>query len=274
MKDYYKILWVSIHANSWEIKSQFKNLVKKFHPDHNPAQNAGEYFRDIHEAYEVLSSDLKREEYDKAYEAFKAEERSKRKESIKLWLKRVLTILFSLFIWAWIYFLLWKSWLTERILLSFSWFFLSYFSILLIFFNFSWFFNLQKQAKIWRIHSIMWISSFLIIFFKLFYLLPFQVNSKYSILLFFSIALFFTILLKVLFFTQEVFLQIKKWNFVFFKMHFLEVFFTAVFASVVSILFCFMLYSSIWAPIDFLSIFSIWILWWFIATLFSSFSEE
>jgi molecular chaperone DnaJ len=66
-KDYYEVLGVSRNASSEEIKKAYKDLVKKWHPDlhkDNKAE-AEEKFKEIREAYEVLSDPQKRAQYDK-----------------------------------------------------------------------------------------------------------------------------------------------------------------------------------------------------------------
>lgn len=64
-KDYYKILGVKQNASAEDIKKAYRNLAKKFHPDKNPNdKNAEERFKDIQEAYDVLSDEKKRAEYD------------------------------------------------------------------------------------------------------------------------------------------------------------------------------------------------------------------
>ncbi|AOR23471.1 J domain-containing protein [Clostridium taeniosporum] len=66
MKNYYKILGISENANKDEIKKAFRNLAKKYHPDKNKDNaDAIEMFQQINEAYEILSNELSREEYDK-----------------------------------------------------------------------------------------------------------------------------------------------------------------------------------------------------------------
>lgn len=66
MKNYYKILGVLQDANKDEIKKAFRNLAKKYHPDKNKDnKDAIEMFQQINEAYETLSNESSREEYDK-----------------------------------------------------------------------------------------------------------------------------------------------------------------------------------------------------------------
>ncbi|MEN9225840.1 MAG: DnaJ C-terminal domain-containing protein [Thermostichus sp. HHBFW_bins_43] len=64
-KDYYKILGVSKTASADEVKQAFRRLARKYHPDVNPNdKTAEEKFKDINEAYEVLSDPNKRKQYD------------------------------------------------------------------------------------------------------------------------------------------------------------------------------------------------------------------
>ena len=63
-KDYYDILGVSRDADSQTIKSAYRKLARKYHPDVNKTKEAEEKFKDINEAYEVLSDKNKRQRYD------------------------------------------------------------------------------------------------------------------------------------------------------------------------------------------------------------------
>jgi curved DNA-binding protein CbpA len=64
-RDYYDILEVDRGASPEEIKRSFRNLAMKYHPDRNPGDAAAETsFKEVNEAYEVLSDPNKRSQYD------------------------------------------------------------------------------------------------------------------------------------------------------------------------------------------------------------------
>ncbi|XP_044316075.1 dnaJ protein homolog 1 isoform X2 [Drosophila rhopaloa] len=64
-KDYYKTLGLPKTATDEEIKKAYRKLALRYHPDKNKAANAEEKFKEVAEAYEVLSDKKKRETYDK-----------------------------------------------------------------------------------------------------------------------------------------------------------------------------------------------------------------
>lgn len=64
-RDYYEILGVSKDADDKEIKSAFRRLAKKYHPDVSKEPDAAEKFKEAQEAYAVLSDPDKRSKYDK-----------------------------------------------------------------------------------------------------------------------------------------------------------------------------------------------------------------
>jgi curved DNA-binding protein CbpA len=66
VKNYYEILGVNRKASSEDIRKGFRRLAVQYHPDHNPESvaEAEVKFKDINEAYSVLSDDLKRWQYD------------------------------------------------------------------------------------------------------------------------------------------------------------------------------------------------------------------
>ncbi|XP_006634747.1 dnaJ homolog subfamily B member 4 [Lepisosteus oculatus] len=63
-KDYYKILGIQRGASDEDVKKAYRKQALKWHPDKNTAANAEEKFKEIAEAYEVLSDPKKREIYD------------------------------------------------------------------------------------------------------------------------------------------------------------------------------------------------------------------
>ncbi len=65
-KDYYQTLGINKGASKEEIKRAFRKMARKYHPDVNPDEpKSGDKFKEINEAYSILSDDKKREMYDK-----------------------------------------------------------------------------------------------------------------------------------------------------------------------------------------------------------------
>ena len=63
-RDYYEVLGVSKSASAAEVKAAYRKLALEWHPDRNKAANANEKFKEINEAYAVLSDPKKKETYD------------------------------------------------------------------------------------------------------------------------------------------------------------------------------------------------------------------
>ena len=65
-KDHYQTLGIKRTASAKEIKSAFRSLARKYHPDTNAGDVAAEdHFKEINEAYEVLSDPAERKLYDR-----------------------------------------------------------------------------------------------------------------------------------------------------------------------------------------------------------------
>jgi molecular chaperone DnaJ len=64
-RDYYDILGVQRNATKDDIKSEYRKLALKYHPDRNKAPDAEDRFKEISEAYAILSDDEKRAQYDR-----------------------------------------------------------------------------------------------------------------------------------------------------------------------------------------------------------------
>ncbi|MEL7433195.1 MAG: DnaJ domain-containing protein [Chloroflexota bacterium] len=64
-RDYYDVLGVARNASKDDIKKAFRKLARQYHPDVSQEANAEDKFKEINEAYEVLSDDQKRQRYDR-----------------------------------------------------------------------------------------------------------------------------------------------------------------------------------------------------------------
>ena len=59
-RDYYEVLGIDKSADQDTIKKAYRTLAKKYHPDINKSEDAVEKFKEVQEAYEILSDDNKK----------------------------------------------------------------------------------------------------------------------------------------------------------------------------------------------------------------------
>src|SRR5579862_7591501 len=65
-RDYYEVLGIKREANEDEIRKAYRKLAREFHPDRNPGDKQAETrFKEVQEAYDVLSDKTKRTQYDR-----------------------------------------------------------------------------------------------------------------------------------------------------------------------------------------------------------------
>jgi len=64
-RDYYEVLGVTRSSSENDIKKAFRKLAFQYHPDHNKGSDAAEKFKEISEAYQVLSDSEKRDTYNR-----------------------------------------------------------------------------------------------------------------------------------------------------------------------------------------------------------------
>ena len=64
-RDYYEVLGVDKSADEKDLKNAFRSLARKYHPDRSTEDDAEDKFKEIQEAYAVLSDEEKRAHYDR-----------------------------------------------------------------------------------------------------------------------------------------------------------------------------------------------------------------
>ncbi len=87
MKNYYQVLDIDKGSSQEEIKKAFRRMASLYHPDHNP-QNLGEAeekFKEINQAYEVLSDGARRREYDRLIQQHRQRSREVPMEDFRNW---------------------------------------------------------------------------------------------------------------------------------------------------------------------------------------------
>ena len=89
-RDYYKILKVSRNASTEEIKEAYRRLAREYHPDLHPGNpSAPERFKEICQAYEVLSDSVQRTEYDQGFESMKSKDRQQKNSPQEFYVRGV-----------------------------------------------------------------------------------------------------------------------------------------------------------------------------------------
>jgi molecular chaperone DnaJ len=63
-RDYYEVLGVAKSASDKDLKNAFRSLARKYHPDRSTEDDAENMFKEIQEAYAILSDSQKRAQYD------------------------------------------------------------------------------------------------------------------------------------------------------------------------------------------------------------------
>lgn len=82
-KNYYEILGVTPDSDVQDVKFAYRKLARKYHPDVNKAPESAQKFKDVLEAYEVLSDEKKRKQYDMLNGFYKTPKQKVKSESAK-----------------------------------------------------------------------------------------------------------------------------------------------------------------------------------------------
>ena len=85
--DYYRILGVDSQASEQEIRIAFRKKAFEYHPDRNRAADAGDRFKEVNEAYQVLSNSVRRSQYDRSQNA--EWERTEKMRREQIWKEQV-----------------------------------------------------------------------------------------------------------------------------------------------------------------------------------------
>lgn len=251
MKDYYKIFGIDSHATISEIQERFQLLVaeaSKLDESKRP-----DFFKNIHEAFEVLSSSEKREFYDKEYIVLE-----KKNSSINN-VKRLVILIISALIFICPSIISGLS--LHVLLISFASSFLTFYFWIIWLFDFVDFDARFESRGMWYYQSIFAISASLVLSFELFWILFSSIEAESKIISIFLLNVIIATILKAVLLDLETVKEIKAISFHRFKANLLDFIIPFCVALISISLLVIGFYQAIWATLnaDIITYLSFWL---------------